>query len=226
MTATKAILLDIEGTISSLPYVVNNFYPYTARHLATFLKKHGSDPEVAAAIEETRALAGPDVDPLDALQQWIAEDNKAPPLKFLQGLVWEDGYRNGELKGHIYDDALAVLKRWKEHGLPLHIFSSGSVQCQLQFYQHSPHGDLRHLFSEHFDTRVGAKIAPESYRQIAAELGLKPSELLFFTDNPKELEAASSVGVPVIQVIREDTQPDRRFPYIFSFHEVELSLPQ
>jgi enolase-phosphatase E1 len=224
--APKAVLLDIEGTISSLPHVVNTFYPFTAKHLAAFLERRGGDPEVAAAIEDTRALAGPGIAPQEALLQWIAEDRKAPPLKFLQGLVWEDGYRSGELVGHIYPDALEVLRRWHDRGLPLHIFSSGSVQCQAQFYEHSPHGDLRHLFSGHFDTGVGAKIEAESYRRIAEALGLRTSDLLFFTDNPRELEAASSAGVPVIQVLREDTRADGRFPAISSFHDVELSDPQ
>lgn len=221
----KAVLLDIEGTISSLPYVVNTFYPFTARHLAAFLEKRGAEPAVADAIAETRALAGPGVDPQDALQQWIAEDRKAPPLKFLQGLVWEDGYASGELKGHIYPDALEVLSAWHKQGIPLHIFSSGSVQCQVQFYEHSPHGDLRFLFSRHFDTGVGAKIEARSYLRIAEQLDLPPSDILFFSDNPKELEAASSVGVAVVQVLREDTQPDGRFASIHSFHDVELSRP-
>jgi enolase-phosphatase E1 len=224
--APQAVLLDIEGTISSLPYVVNTFYPFTAKHLAAFLERHGDDPKVAAAIEDTRALAGPGIDPQEALQQWIAEDRKAPPLKFLQGLVWEDGYRSGELVGHIYPDALEVLSHWHDRGIPLHIFSSGSVQCQVQFYEHSPHGDLRHLFSGHFDTGIGAKIEVDSYRRIAEALGLRTSDLLFFTDNPKELEAASLAGVPVIQVLREDTQADGRFPSISSFHDIDLSYPQ
>jgi enolase-phosphatase E1 len=222
MTSTKkpaAILLDIEGTISSLPHVVNTFYPYTAAHIGEFLKAHRDEPEVRQAIEDTRALV-PGAVPLETLLQWIAEDKKAAPLKYLQGRVWEHGYKEGLLHGHIYEDALSVLSRWHAEGIPLHIFSSGSVQCQVDFYQHSLKGDLRYLFTRHFDLSIGPKIDPVSYWQIAKALKLEPSSLLFFTDNPKEIEAATEAGIPAIQVLREGAAPDSRFPHIRSFHEV------
>lgn len=214
-----AILLDIEGTISSLPHVVNTFYPYTAAHIAGYIEAHRDDPEARQAIEDTRALV-PGAEPLETLLKWIAEDNKAAPLKYLQGRVWERGYEEGVLHGHIYDDALKVLSRWHGAGIPLHIFSSGSVQCQVEFYQHSLRGDLRHLFTRHFDLSIGPKIEAASYLRIAKALDLEPRGLLFFTDNPKEIEASTQAGIPTIQVLREGSAPDGRFPYIRSFDEV------
>ena len=54
------------------------------------------DPEVAALLAETRALAGRlDFDTrrtIRLLQDWIDADKKATPLKALQGLIWEDGF--------------------------------------------------------------------------------------------------------------------------------------
>lgn len=222
MPAPKAILLDIEGTISSLPHVVTTHYPYTRRHIADYLAAHEDELAVRTALEETQALAGPGVAPLDALYRWIDEDAKAPPLKLLQGLVWVQGYETGELVGHIYPDALEALRRWGEEGLPAHIFSSGSVQCQVQFFQHCPEGDLRSLFDRHFDTRIGAKVDPNSYLAIAAALDLPAGDILFFSDNPRELEAASSVGVAVVQVLREGAQADGRFRAIRSFAEFDV----
>ena len=222
--SAKAVLLDIEGTISSLPHVVTTHYPYTRRHIAAYLAAHADEPVVRAAVAETQALAGPDVAPLDALYRWIDEDAKAPPLKRLQGLVWERGYQTGELVGHIYPDALERLRRWRDEGLPAHVFSSGSVQCQVQFFRHCPEGDLRTLFGRHFDTDVGAKVDPKSYLAIADALGLRPDDLLFFSDNPRELEAAASVGVFVVQVVREGARADGRFPAIESFAEIDAAV--
>jgi enolase-phosphatase E1 len=54
--------------------------------------------------------------------QWIDEDVKATPLKSLQGLIWEAGYQNGELTGHLYPDAIQHLKAWKANGLDLYIY--------------------------------------------------------------------------------------------------------
>jgi enolase-phosphatase E1 len=218
----SVILLDIEGTISSLPHVVETHYPYTRRHIAAYLDAHRGEPVVEAALAETRALAGPGVEPLQALLKWIDEDAKAPPLKLLQGLVWTRGYQTGELVGHIYPDALAALSDWHARGFPLHIFSSGSVQCQVQFFESCPEGDLSHLFSRHFDTGVGAKVQTSSYVRVAAALDLVPAEILFFSDNPRELDAATSAGLRVVQVLREGAIGAGSFPSITSFAQVEL----
>ena len=218
----KVLLLDIEGTISSQSYVLNTLYPYTRKHLPGYLAAHPDDPEVVKALADTRALAGPGVDPVAALLQWVAEDRKAPPLKLLQGLVWESGYKEGAFQGQIYDDALAALENWKAQGIPLFIYSSGSVKCQVDFYHYSERGDLRGLFAGHFDTDVGAKVEAESYRRILARIGYQPSEVLFLSDNPRELVAAREAGIGVIHVIREDTKPDPRFPIVHSFDEISF----
>ncbi len=217
----RAILLDIEGTISSQAYVLEKLYPYTRAHIARYVTTHASDPEVQQAIAETRDLAGPGIDPIQALLQWIDEDRKAPPLKLLQGLVWESGYLDGAFAGQIFDDALDALQRWKAEGIPLFIFSSGSVKCQVDFYQYSDRGDLRPLFARHFDTAVGAKIEANSYRRILAEIGRAPQEVLFFSDNPRELAAASEVGLAVVQVVRENFHPhDPGYRQIHNFDEI------
>ncbi len=51
------------------------------------------------------------------LLEWIAADRKATPLKALQGMVWAQGYRAGQLKGHVYPDAVAALRAWHAAGL-------------------------------------------------------------------------------------------------------------
>jgi enolase-phosphatase E1 len=217
-----AFLLDIEGTMSSQSYVLNTLYPYTRKHLPGYVAAHANNPAVVKALAETRLLAGPDIDPVRALLQWIDEDRKAPPLKLLQGLVWESGYREGAFRGQIFEDALDALRRWRAQGIPLFIYSSGSVKCQVDFYRYSDQGDLRGLFAGHFDTDVGAKVDPQSYRRILAQIGYQPSEVLFLSDNPRELFAAREAGIAVIHVIREDTKPDQRFPSIHGFDEISF----
>jgi enolase-phosphatase E1 len=208
------VLVDIEGTISSLPHVVDTHYPFTRKHIAAYLKAHGDEPDIRKALADTRALARPDESELEALHRWIDDDAKAPPLKWLQGLVWIAGYESGELQGHIYPDALRALTDWRRAGIPVHIFSSGSVQCQVQFFQHCPDGDHRDFFTRHFDTDIGAKVDPFSYVRIAAALNLPTESIVFFSDNPRELEAARSRGVVVVQVLREGAVADGRFPSV------------
>ncbi|MEM7390525.1 MAG: acireductone synthase, partial [Pseudomonadota bacterium] len=47
----KAILTDIEGTITRISFVKDVLFPYAAGQLPEFVKSHQSDPEVAAQIE-------------------------------------------------------------------------------------------------------------------------------------------------------------------------------
>ena len=220
--AADVVLLDIEGTISSQSYVVDVMYPYVRDHLPGYVAKHSDDPVIQKILADAEALAGPGSDPVEAMLGWLAEDKKAPPLKKVQGLIWEAGYAEGAFRGHIYDDAHAVLSRWHAAGFPLFIFSSGSVQAQVQFFENNAAGDLRGLFSGHFDTDIGAKVETGSYRKIAAAIGVPAERLVFFSDNPRELVAATAAGLQVVHVLREDTPSDPRFPEIRSFEEVSL----
>ncbi|MCX5514946.1 acireductone synthase [Kaistia algarum] len=218
------VLLDIEGTIASQPYVTAVLYSYLRDNLKDYVAAHHDDPVVQQILADTVTLAGEPCDPIETLLGWLAEDRKAPPLKKIQGMVWVAGFEAGRLQGHIYDDALAMLKLWHEAGVPLFVFSSGSVLSQTLFFANIPSGDLRPLFSGHYDTDIGAKVETESYRKIAGSIGVDPTRLLFFSDNPRELAAATAAGLPVVHVVREEegTKPDPRFQAITSFEEVEL----
>jgi enolase-phosphatase E1 len=219
----EIVLLDIEGTISSQSFVIRVLYSYLRERLPAYVAAHRDDPEIQRILDDTAALAGDGADPVETLLAWLAVDKKAPPLKKVQGLVWEHGYAEGAFQGHIYDDALAVLTRWKAAGVPLYIFSSGSLQSQIQFFQFNQAGDLRPLFSGHFDTDTGAKVETGSYLRIAEAIGVAPERMLFFSDNPRELVAAEAAGVQRVQVLREDMPADGRFAAIHSFEEVELA---
>src|SRR5690606_4927675 len=91
------------------------------------------------------------------LQRWISEDRKHPGLKLIQGIIWKEGYQNRAFTSQIYTDVPKNLKKWTKEGLKLAIYSSGSVQAQKLLFAHTEHGDLTPLFSEFFDTKVGAK---------------------------------------------------------------------
>jgi enolase-phosphatase E1 len=222
MPTIDAVLLDIEGTLSSQSYVATTLFPFSRARIPGYVAEHAEDPTVRRILADTRALAEPGEDPVAALQRWIDEDRKAAPLKTLQGLIWDEGYAGGQIFGQIFPDALAALRRWQAAGVPRHIFSSGSVRAQVQFFRHCREGDLQELFDGHFDLTIGPKLEAESYRKIAAALAVRPDRLRFFSDNPRELVAAADAGVQVLQVIREDTIPDPRFVQVRSFAEAPV----
>jgi enolase-phosphatase E1 len=131
------------------------------------------------------------------------EDRKATPLKTLQGWIWRDGYVTGELRGHVYDDAVAALRAWHARGIALFVYSSGSVAAQRLLFGHTPFGDLTPLFSGYFDTTVGGKLEPRSYEAIARAIELSPRDILFLSDHKGELDAARAAGLATLWVDRE-----------------------
>lgn len=203
----KAILTDIEGTTSAVSFVFEVLFPYAARHLPGFVSEHATEPAVAEQVEAVRRESGEPEASVERvvaiLLEWIAEDRKATPLKALQGMVWEQGYRAGQLKGHVYPDAVESLRRWHAEGYRLYVYSSGSIQAQKLIFGCSEAGDLSPLFSGYFDTTSGPKREAGSYRRIVEAIGLPAEEVLFLSDVVQELDAAREAGLPTIGLARE-----------------------
>jgi enolase-phosphatase E1 len=185
---TRAILTDIEGTTSSIAFVTDTLFPYARARLREHVATH---PDEAEGV------------PVETLERWIDEDRKEPVLKAIQGRIWREGYERGELKGHIYPDAAAALRRWKAAGLRLYVYSSGSVEAQRLIFGHSEAGDLTPLFDGYFDLGIGSKLEAESFKRIAGEMELAPGDILFLSDNPKEVDAARGAGMQVRLIDRE-----------------------
>ncbi|MEY4193955.1 MAG: hypothetical protein RLZZ226_323 [Pseudomonadota bacterium] len=203
-----AILTDIEGTTTALSFVKEVLFPYSRSHIASFLDANRYSPEVGQLLAEARRLAdlpdnGDDALLVGRLIEWIDQDRKLTPLKALQGMIWEQGYLRGELQGHLYPEVAEWLTTWQQQGYRLGIYSSGSVHAQKLLFAHTHRGDLTPLFSHYFDTRVGAKQAVDSYREISRLMACTPDALLFLSDMPGELNAAREAGLITCQLIRD-----------------------
>lgn len=223
----RAVVTDIEGTTSSLSFVKDVLFPYAREHLPGYVRAHAGEPAVARLLDDVRDEAGDG--PLsveqciERLQRWIDEDAKVTPLKGLQGMVWQAGYRNGDFYGHIYPDAVEVLRRWHSAGLGLYVYSSGSVQAQKLLFAHTEYGDLTGLFSGYFDTHIGNKKDAASYRRIADQIGGDADGVLFLSDDTFELDAAAEAGWSAVQLIRPgEAQSPGSHPTAGDFHQIDF----
>lgn len=201
----KAVITDIEGTTSSLAFVKDILFPYARDHIASYIRSHEQEALVQQSLIEARNIIGVDLATEQLIQtfiQWIDEDKKITPLKTIQGLLWEDGYLKDDFKGHIYQDAVENLKKWKKRGIRIYVYSSGSVYAQKLLFGHTEYGDLNHVFSDYFDTHIGAKNSLESYQKIAASIGINPEDCLFLSDIKYELDAAHEAGMHTILLAR------------------------
>ena len=224
----KAIVTDIEGTTSSISFVKDVLFPYAYEKLPEFVRKNADSDQARQALEDTADLSGQPGAPLetliDTLLSWIEEDRKATPLKALQGLIWKQGYEQGDYRAHMYSDAYELLKTWHAKNIPIYVYSSGSVYAQQLFFSHSEYGNMLPLFSGHFDTRTGAKHDRDSYISIAAELSVEANNILFLSDIEAELDAALAAGFQTCWVIRDGTSPASasKHPIVSNFTEIRL----
>jgi enolase-phosphatase E1 len=168
-----------------------------------------------------------------AYAEWLMDrDRKAFGLKALQGHITRGGYENGSLHGVVYPDVPAAFARWREAGIPVAIFSSGSALAQQMLFRTTAHGDMTRWIQHFFDTTVGPKRSAESYRRIASHLGCDPARVLFISDVAAELDAAREAGCDTRLCIRggpaaqaaESTQPAsghaREHAIIYDFNDV------
>jgi enolase-phosphatase E1 len=212
MTA-KAIVCDVEGTTSAISFVHQILFPIAYREMDSFVRMNWKSGFIKDEIEQVqKEVAGTEgpasavsVDKvIDTLRNWIRTDKKHPALKSVQGRIWRYSFESGHVKGHVYPDVAPNFRKWKNKGIVIAIFSSGSIEAQQLLFQYSEVGDLTPFISHYFDTTTGPKKDPTSYLLICARLGLEPQDILFLSDSVEELDAAAAVGMQTIQLVREE----------------------
>jgi enolase-phosphatase E1 len=210
----KLHLFDIEGTTTDINFVHKELFPYSAKALGPYILDHQSQLQTSinqvretVASEEGRRITLEEV--IAQLHQWIIQDRKHPALKEIQGLIWEDGYKGGHFKGHLYSDVEPFFRRIINSGGQIGIYSSGSVHAQKLLFGHSVAGDLTPMISFYFDTRVGGKRVSSSYSEISRLTKIPPENICFYSDIPEELQAAHESGLEVIQLLRDAQRPSR-----------------
>ena len=236
----RAILLDIEGTTTPVEFVTGELFPFARSRFREFLEAHANEAAAQADLASLRqeypaAQAGrmnpppwpsssrtEEIAGTVAFVHWLMDrDSKCPPLKSLQGRIWQEGYASGALKGKVYPDVPRAFARWRAQGRDICIFSSGSVLAQKLLFGHSNAGDLTGFIRAWFDTTVGAKKEPESYRRIATELALEAEAILFVSDVVAELDAARRSGMQTVLAVRTGTVPaESHHPAVRSFDEL------
>jgi len=240
-TPVRVVLLDIEGTTTPIDFVHNVLFPYARARMQNYLTEQQANADVQAdiagliaehAADVERGLAPPPLaaqsgeaplELLAAYAQWLMDqDRKSTPLKSLQGKIWEAGYRAGDLLAPMFEDVQRAFVRWREQQRDICVYSSGSRLAQELLFAHAEAGDLTTHLRDYFDTRVGAKREPQSYRRIAAALNTEPSDMVFVSDVTAELDAAQAAGMLALLCVRPGNpeQPPSAHRVINTFDEL------
>jgi len=219
----KIVLLDIEGTTTPVAFVYEVLFPFAWRRIAAYLGQHWNEYDVLDirarfALEHAKEDPSPGFDITTlagaaGYAAWLMErDRKSPGLKFLQGLIWNEGYREGALSGDVFPDVPFAIERWHRAGVTIAIYSSGSVLAQRLLFASTAAGDLTPMITGFFDTSVGPKTDPKSYARIAAALDAYPPDITFVSDAPAELDAAVEAGCRAVLCIRPGNAPAHPAP--------------
>ena len=239
-TKARGILLDIEGTTSSISFVYDVMFPYVRDHVAQFLTDNWDDDSVQDSVSILAEDLGH-----NSVDTWLGEisvtekqskvvdgviglmdaDVKATGLKKIQGLIWKNGFTTGQMVAHLYDEVADCIRRWHSAGIDVRIYSSGSIQAQKLFFGHTVAGNLRELLNGHYDTTTGPKQESDSYRKIASEFACLSNEILFISDVTAELAAAKAAGMQTVLSIRPGNHPvddGHEFDTISGFDEVKI----
>ena len=241
MQEIEAVLLDIEGTVCPIDFVYDVLFPHAREELDGFTRTDWGSEAMAGDLAAFRAQVLADQEaglegilPIaedsegaeavraslvaNALQQ-MNTDRKTTCLKAIQGRIWRGGYESGTLRSVVFDDVVGALRGWRAAGLPVAIYSSGSIAAQKLFFAHTEEGDLTAYLAGYFDTTSGPKREARSYVAIAGQLGLAPGAILFATDVVAEAEAAREAGMPAVILDRPGNlpQPAHDFPILEDF---------
>jgi enolase-phosphatase E1 len=242
-TPVEVLLLDIEGTTTPIDFVYKVLFPYAKSHVQSYLSTHRSLPgvqdDIAGLIAENvldtkegedpppieGSATSASVEAISTYVSWLIDrDRKTTPLKSLQGKIWDEGYRKGDLRSQVYEDVATAFERWWEQGKKIYIYSSGSVLAQKLLFGNTEAGDLTEFINGYFDTNIGAKKEVESYRRIADALNLQPSKVMFVSDVVDELDAAASVGFQTVLCVRPGNpkqRSDSGHPIKMTFDEIQ-----
>ena len=239
----RGILLDIEGTTSSISFIYDVMFPFVRRELEKYLCANWNSVELNevcdliakdAGYESFATWCGDEADESkhrklvrDEVVRLMDDDVKATRLKQLQGLIWQSGFESGEMQAHVYDDVLPAVQAWKDAGCDVRIFSSGSIAAQRLFFGHTVVGNMLHLLRSHYDTTIGPKKEAASYRSISEDFGLQPADVFFLSDVLAELDAAREAGLQTGLCVRSGNAeiPDgHEHPEITSFNQIQVSV--
>ncbi|KYN36851.1 Enolase-phosphatase E1 [Trachymyrmex septentrionalis] len=227
ISLAKTVLVDIEGTTTSISFVKETLFPYVRQNLKDYIETKWEDEEFKQDYEKLKEQAKKDEE--EKLEGFIAitgdkpeeekdsllknvlwqmdNDRKTAALKQLQGHMWREAYKTGTVKGHIYEDVPKAIESWTNNGQKIYVYSSGSVEAQKLLFEYSVHGDLLKYFNGFFDTEVGAKQESDSYKNILSKISENSSDVVFLTDVVKEAAAAKEAGLSTVIVVREGNAP-------------------
>ncbi|KAK2692462.1 hypothetical protein QWA68_008580 [Fusarium oxysporum] len=188
-------------------------FPYALEALPKVLDQEWDSPEFAKyrdAFPEEYRNSRSDFEA--HVRDLVKRDVKIAYLKSLQGYLWLQGYKSGNIVAPLFPDVEPFFNEATQAGKKIIIYSSGSVPAQKLLFSHTNSGksDMTPLIADYFDTtNAGPKTEVDSYTKIISEHPEHKdvNQWLFLSDNINEVKAAVGAGMRSLPVVRPGNAP-------------------
>ncbi|RWS02088.1 enolase-phosphatase E1-like protein [Dinothrombium tinctorium] len=235
LTKPDAIILRLYDVISSWKETKRSFISYTLSNLLAFLDEYWEQSQLQEVIQVLRIEAyndrktnhlSPRIFKASQTAKAIKEsilfymnyrlcdevemtiENSECGFMLLMRMIWHDGYLKGKIKTHVYSEVAKNFLLWRENGIKIYIFSCCSVETfdgGKRILSKTIRGDLTRLVDGYFDTQRYDRFNSESYLNIAKDLCVEISKILFITKDIKEARAARNSGMQAVMIFRNDS---------------------
>ncbi|KAJ4260711.1 enolase-phosphatase E1 [Fusarium torreyae] len=213
LTEFDVLVFDIEGTVCPISFVKDVLFPYALEALPKVLDQEWDSPEFTKyrdAFPEEYRNSRSDFEA--HVRDLVKRDVKIAYLKSLQGYLWLQGYKSGNIVAPLFPDVEPFLNEAIQSGKKIIIYSSGSVPAQKLLFSHtnSEKPDMTPLIADYFDTtNAGPKTEVGSYTKIISHHPEHKdlNRWLFLSDNIDEVKAAVGAGIRSVPVVRPGNAP-------------------
>lgn len=229
MVEEDILILDVDGTLSSLEYGSKNLTPLALRKLPEFIYSF-QENEIETEVEEIRRGIAEETgrQPADVVLAEVTGKllmqtemgMKNTNLTKIHEKLWTQSLKNGNIKPHIYADVLNAFEKFQTSQKKLIIFSSNSVEYTKEFLKNSESGDLTSFIHRWYDQSLGSKKKSSTYEKILQELEEVSENCLYVSDNPLELGAAQNSGIRSLQMVRPGILPIDDYAQVESLAEL------
>ncbi len=219
----KHILSDIMGTMVHTSFI-SDLMTRCNKNSGEYVKRASPQAlEILARVIKEQGFETPEQAAKFMVERLAARDLRPEYLAFT-GEVNADGYETGELVAPVFSDVPENFKKWRQNKKGIFTYSNGTPEEQVLILRTSDKGDLTGLVDGCFGTTdMGTKYTSDSYKRISDKIQTSPSQIIFLSDTPQELDAADKAGYKSILVVRPGNKPvDGNYNRVNSFDEVNV----
>jgi len=234
----KAIILDFMSTCVKTGFIEKCLYRFIKVNGREIIQQKWDDKHFKEIVAQVRRQTRKDLEalgttensetlpqvldkksPVDAQQDslyanlvWMIDHKRETDAHYrLKFAIYEDAYQKKALHTHVYQDVARNIRKWKDQGIKIVLFSHAWIQTQRLFMNSTNHGELTSCIEGYYDTQTqGSLTNPQSYHDLCIKhLGVNPNEVIFLTKGTHEGHAARLAGIHSFIVISHNYQLEK-----------------